>query len=92
MVAATPPVRVDALPEHSVWRDTGCDVSPSCLRCPLPVCKYDDPGYLERQRIAARQERVRKLRSRGMNVVAIAAELGVSARSVHRDLALVRGG
>jgi len=23
--------------------DDGCEYSPSCLQCPLPVCKYDDP-------------------------------------------------
>jgi len=22
--------------------DDGCEYSPSCLQCPLPVCKYDD--------------------------------------------------
>jgi len=28
--------------EHFV-PDDGCEYSPSCLLCPLPVCKYDDP-------------------------------------------------
>ncbi len=23
--------------------DDGCEYSPTCLRCPLPLCKYDDP-------------------------------------------------
>ena len=23
--------------------DTGCEYSPSCLTCPLPVCKYEAP-------------------------------------------------
>ena len=32
---------MDMLPEHFPYRDDGCDVSPSCLRCPLPRCKYD---------------------------------------------------
>lgn len=28
------------------WKDTGCDVHPKCLECPLPECKYDDwEGY-----------------------------------------------
>lgn len=27
----------------SYWRDTGCDLNPSCLACPLPVCRHDDP-------------------------------------------------
>ena len=28
-------------PEDMDYRDTGCEVSPSCLRCPLPQCKHD---------------------------------------------------
>jgi hypothetical protein len=31
-------------PTHSHYVDDGCEVSPSCLSCPLPLCKYDDPG------------------------------------------------
>lgn len=33
--------RRDALPEHLTYRDTGCSLARSCLRCPLPVCRYD---------------------------------------------------
>lgn len=29
-----------ALPEHHDYQDTGCDVAPRCLACPLPDCKY----------------------------------------------------
>ena len=32
----------DGLPRHMLA--DGCDVSPKCLDCPLPLCKYDDPG------------------------------------------------
>lgn len=28
--------------EH-VYADTGCELAPSCLRCPLPACRYDLP-------------------------------------------------
>lgn len=27
------------------YADTGCDVSASCLRCPLPLCKYELTAY-----------------------------------------------
>ena len=47
---------VDVVPERYPYRDEGCEVSPSCLRCPLPQCKYDDPGWLQRQK---REERDR---------------------------------
>ncbi len=26
------------------YTDTGCDVGPSCLNCPLSACKHDDEG------------------------------------------------
>ena len=33
-------------PTYSHYPDNGCEVSPSCLSCPLPLCRYDDPqGY-----------------------------------------------
>ena len=30
--------------------DTGCEVAPKCLECPLPQCRYDDPGWFQRHR------------------------------------------
>jgi hypothetical protein len=31
------------VPEHVAYQDTGCNLAPRCLTCPLPVCKYDSP-------------------------------------------------
>ena len=28
--------------------DNGCEYSPSCLKCPLPVCKYDAQGIAKK--------------------------------------------
>ncbi len=39
---------VDAVPEFFHYEDTGCEVSLSCLNCPLPQCKYDDPAWFQR--------------------------------------------
>ena len=36
------------LPEHTQYRDTGCDLHPSCLTCPLVRCRYDEPGGARR--------------------------------------------
>lgn len=36
------------LPEHTVYVDTGCEVAPWCLECPLPRCKYEDSAGRER--------------------------------------------
>ena len=43
------PVRSDTLPENTRYKDDGCDVSSSCLGCPLAKCRYDDPGFLQRE-------------------------------------------
>jgi hypothetical protein len=29
--------------------DAGCECSPSCLSCPLPMCKHDNPTWYMRQ-------------------------------------------
>jgi hypothetical protein len=37
--------------------DTGCDASPSCLRCPLPRCKFDEPPKRVKQAARMAQKR-----------------------------------
>lgn len=29
---------------ETVFVDTGCEASPKCLECPLPICRYDEGG------------------------------------------------
>ncbi|MBI4305573.1 MAG: hypothetical protein HY678_04565 [Chloroflexi bacterium] len=87
------PVRSDTLPENSVYRDDGCDVSPTCLNCPLPVCKYDDPEFLRRTTRNARDEAILDARRREqLSVVSLAERFGVSTRTVHRILQAERLG
>ncbi|MBI4220343.1 MAG: helix-turn-helix domain-containing protein [Chloroflexi bacterium] len=84
---ALAPVRSDTLPENSTYRDDGCDVSPTCLDCPLPVCKYDDPDFLRRTARSARDRAILATRKvEGLSVPALAARFGVSTRTVHRVL------
>src|SRR3989304_3445910 len=55
-------VRRDALPEEIQYRGDGCDIHSQCLTCPLPRCRYDEPGgvramlnsYRDRQILAPR--------------------------------------
>lgn len=71
--------------EYRNHRDTGCEIAPLCLDCPLPLCKYDMPTRSQR-----RNERRRRLvigRNRGMSTNELAIEHGVSARTVSRILA-----
>ena len=36
-----------SFPTASHYVDDGCEVSPKCLECPLPLCRYDDPQGFE---------------------------------------------
>ena len=71
-------------PRFSDYPDDGCEVAPSCLRCPLPQCKYDDPGLLTRMRVRARQAPALLLLAQGVSVAEVAEQTGYSWRAVHR--------
>lgn len=80
-------VRVDALPEDTVYRDEGCDVAPSCLACPLERCRYDGPGAtINTVRANKRRELARELVGLGYSIDEIAATTGASRRTVFRYL------
>ena len=78
---------IDLVPERYPYRDDGCEVSPSCLRCPLPQCKYDDPGWFQRQKRDERdREVVTALRHDGLSVPQAAARFTLSQRTIFRIL------
>ena len=82
---------IDALPEHYPYQDVGCDASPSCLRCTLPQCRYDDPvAYQRVMRESRDQEVVQVKRSQGKTVPQLAQRFGLSQRTVHRILQRAR--
>ncbi len=83
---STIPVRSDTLPENTNYSDDGCELSTSCLSCPLPMCKYDDPGWLNRASKRERSEKICRLRADGVPAHEIAKRIGVSSRTVHRTL------
>jgi transposase-like protein len=85
-----PRTRRDGLPEHTQYTDTGCDVHPSCLTCPLVRCRYDEPGGTRRQFNEDRDRAIAGLQRQGVPVEAIAAWFGVSRRTVFRALARTR--
>jgi hypothetical protein len=87
-------VRVDALPEHTEYRDTGCDVSPSCLRCPLARCKYDEPPLSAQRLSAAQRDReIVLLRTKyGAPIELLASTYGVTPRTVFRALSGAKRG
>ena len=73
-------VRRDSLPEHARYKDTGCELSPSCLRCPLVRCQYDARplGY----GLTGREIAVLTLIAAGEAGKKIAVMLGISVGSV----------
>jgi hypothetical protein len=87
------PVRADTLPENTIYRDDGCDVADSCLDCPLPVCKFDAPGWLQRASRYERDMDVVNMRVRdGLSVEEIAERVELSGRTIHRILQSERDG
>ena len=78
------PVRSDTLPENTRYKDDGCEASPSCLDCPLTLCRYDDPGWLQRESRRDRDNEIFRLRQEKMSVSEIAKKFGISTRTVHR--------
>ena len=81
------PARRDALPEHTRYVDSGCDVHHSCLSCPLVRCRYDEPGGARRLFSEERDRSIVELQRQGRPVSLIAARFGVSRRTVFRVLA-----
>ena len=72
------------LPENTVYRDTGCDLAPSCLECPLALCKYDDPNSERVDRNVMRDTAIVKLFASGLKVSEIASRVNISDRTVYR--------
>jgi hypothetical protein len=87
LVVLTRRTRRDALPEHTQYADTGCEVHHSCLSCPLVRCRYDEPGGARRLRSEGRDRQIVALQRSGEAVSQIAQRFGVSRRTVFRALA-----
>ena len=58
-----------------------------CVDCPLPLC-LEDHGAAPRPRLQDRRRRVHEMTSAGKGPAEIAEVIGVSSRTVLRDLAL----
>ncbi len=85
-------VRRDALPEEIKYRDDGCDIHPHCLTCPLPRCRYDEPGGVRAMLNAYRDEQIVAQRHDGAPVDQIAERYRLSRRTVFRILSSASGG
>lgn len=78
---------VDALPEQMHYADTGCEASMSCLECPLPRCKFDDPAWYQAYKLRERDEEIAwTYQYENLHIYEVATRFGISVRTVHRAL------
>ena len=67
--------------------DTGCAVSPRCVECPLPACRYEVLGGIGTVERLPRDAAIRALRRQGVQITELTASSGLSRRTVFRILA-----
>lgn len=82
---------VDTNDVYQYWRDTGCEVAPSCFACTLPDCKYDpslkrltDPEWAS-QKVTRRRAEVATMVDDGVADEEIAAAFGVGLETIKID-------
>ena len=52
--------------------------------CIRDRCKYDDPGWLQRESRRTRDDEIFRLRQKGVSVAEISQRFEISTRTVHR--------
>ena len=83
----------DTVPEFFHYEDTGCEVSPSCLTCPLPQCKYDDPVWFQKYRRMSRDLKVwNTMQGEGLTADQAAERFSVTVRTIFRIMRRCRDG
>ena len=68
---------------HGIYADTGCNRSPSCLRCPLARCKYDG-GAVSRTPEATERRVMALSFNPTFTSGTIAQRVGIHRRTVER--------
>ena len=80
-------IEADLPPEYCQYRDKGCDLADSCLKCPLPQCIYDVPRGRQHWLKKLRDREIARLfSSEGKGVKELALMFGLSRRTIHRAL------
>jgi len=70
--------------EEYLHQDDGCDLFPSCLNCPLPRCRYDEPRGRQMTKELRNEEILRLRKKEGLKIEKLAERFGVSKRTIHR--------
>jgi hypothetical protein len=78
------------LPEHTEYRDTGCNLHAACLTCPFERCRYDAPRAARVNMNADRDREIVRLFLAGVPPVAIGRRVALTERSVFRIASSMR--
>ena len=79
------PAAADDASEFYHYEDNGCEASDSCLDCPLPRCKHDDPAWYRRNRRLTRDFRiVHVMQQEALSVEETARRFAVTPRTIFR--------
>jgi len=71
--------------DEFLYADTGCVAAPSCLTCPLPQCRHDDPiGYMTWKRQRKDKLVVATMAQEGLTFEETAERFSVTVRTVFR--------
>jgi AraC-like DNA-binding protein len=78
---------LDSLPEQVHYADNGCEVSGTCLACPLPQCKFDNLLWYRAYRREGRDLELQEAHNaEKLSVFEIAQRFHISSRTVQRAL------
>ena len=81
----TPPPEQTPRTPYMYRTDDGCEVSTSCLHCPLPTCKHEDPKVLNTYRREQKdQERFDIIVKENLKNDQAAKRLGLDSKTVRR--------
>ena len=87
----TPELNPDPVIPHE--ETNGCDMADSCLECPLPRCKHEDPwGYRKTKLQERDQEYIEVINRDNLSIKEAAEKLGVTKKTVLRVRARNKAG
>ena len=67
------------------FEDSGCEASLSCLTCPLPQCKHDDPAWYQRyNRLKKDRPVIAAMELENLTIYETAKRFSMTERTVFR--------
>ena len=86
---------LDGVPGSGEYQDKGvigsCSDIPSCLACPLPTCRFDNPNQRSQEQAKRNAEIYTLVFKKKKRTKDVAIEYNLSTRTVHRIVQKSRG-